>query len=112
MSRRTAALSTTLNKMASRLRLGMLPWLVLLTGVGLNGAWCHQQRSYTQLEHERIERDLAQEISQAVTARLQTNIAVLDSVIGLFDASAQVTRPEFLEFYMALSRRGDTLKGI
>ena len=98
--------------LARRLRLERLPWLVLVAGLGLTGLWCHQQRSYKQLEHERIERDLAQEISQAVTTRLQTNIAVLDSVIGLFDASTQVTRPEFHEFYMALSRRGDTLKGI
>ena len=100
------------SRLVRRLRLERLPWLVLVAGLGLTGLWCHQQRSYKQLEHERIERDLAQEISQAVTTRLQTNIAVLYSVIGLFDASTQVTRAEFHEFYMALSRRGDTLKGI
>jgi diguanylate cyclase (GGDEF)-like protein/PAS domain S-box-containing protein len=99
-------------RLASRLRLEALPWVVLVAGLGLTGIWCHQQRSYKQLEHERIERDLAQEISQAVTTRLQTNIAVLDALIGLFDASTEVTRSEFHEFFMALNRRGDTLKGI
>jgi CHASE1-domain containing sensor protein len=99
-------------RLASRLRLEALPWVVLVAGLGLTGIWCHQQRSYKQLEHERIERDLAQEISQAVTTRLQTNIAVLEALIGLFDASTEVTRSEFHEFFMALNRRGDTLKGI
>jgi diguanylate cyclase (GGDEF)-like protein/PAS domain S-box-containing protein len=93
-------------------RLQALPWVVLAAGLGMTGIWCEQLRGYKQLEHERIERDLAQEISSAVVTRLQTNIAVLDSVIGLFDASTAVTQQEFHEFYMALNRRGDTLKGI
>jgi len=74
--------------------------------------WSHQQRSYEKLEHERIERDLAESISQAMISRLKINIGVLDGVIGLFDASTAVTREEFHEFYMALNRRGDTLRGI
>jgi len=94
------------------LRLGSLPWLVLAAGLCLTGSWVHQQRSFKQLEHERVERDLAEEISQAIINRLQTNIAVLDSVVGLFDATTAVTLEEFHEFYMALSRQGDHLKGI
>ena len=86
--------------------------MVLTAGLCLTGLWSHQQRSYKQLEHERIERDLADAISQALISRLQSNIGVLDGVIGLFDASSSVTRAEFREFYMALNRRGDTLKGI
>lgn len=93
-------------------QLGTLPWLVLMTGLCITGLWSHQQRNYRQLEHERVERDLADAISQAVTTRLQSNIGVLDAVVGLFDASSAVTRAEFHEFYMALNRRGDTLKGI
>ena len=94
------------------LRLGALSWFVLATGLGLTGMWSHQQRSYEKLEHERIERDLAESISQAMISRLKINIGVLDGVIGLFDASTAVTREEFHEFYMALNRRGDTLRGI
>ena len=95
-----------------RLKRTFVPWLVLAVGLSLTGLWVHQQRSVKQLEHERIERDLAEEISQAIINRLQTNIAVLDSVVGLFDASTTVTVEEFHEFYMALNRRGDHLKGI
>ncbi len=69
-------------------QLGSLPWLVLVTGLCITGLWSHQQRSYRQLEHERVERDLAGAISQALTSRLQSNIGVLDAVVGLFDASS------------------------
>lgn len=95
-----------------RLKRTCLPWLVLAVGLSLTGLWVHQRRSVKQLEHERIERDLAEEISQVIINRLQTNIAVLNSVVGLFDASTAVTLEEFHEFYMALNRRGDHLKGI
>ena len=61
-------------------QLGTLPWLVLMTGLCITGLWSHQQRNYRQLEHERVERDLADAISQAVTTRLQSNIGVLDAV--------------------------------
>jgi diguanylate cyclase (GGDEF)-like protein/PAS domain S-box-containing protein len=93
-------------------RLGILPWLVLATGLGLTGLWCHQQRHFTRLEHERIERDLANAISNAITSRLQTNIAVLNAVVGLFDASKEVDQQEFNAFYQALNHGGETLSGI
>ena len=99
-------------RLLSSLRLNTLPWLVLASGLSLTALWCHQQRSFKQLEHERTERDLAQEISGAVTSRLQTNIAVLDAVTGLFDASSTVTQEGFQVFYKAVSQRGETLKGI
>ena len=70
-------------KASHGIRLNTLPWLVLATGLALTGLWCHQQRHFTRLEHERIERDLAEAISDAITSRLQTNIAVLNAVVGL-----------------------------
>ena len=94
------------------IRLAILPWLVLATGLGLTGLWCHQQRLFTRLEHERIERDLANAISNAITSRLQTNIAVLNAVVGLFDASKEVDQQEFNAFYQALNHGGETLNGI
>lgn len=102
----------SLKQLRGGLRLGMLPWVVLVTGLGLTGLWCHQERSYKKLEHERTERDLAQEISGAILSRLQTNIAILDAVSGLFDASSDVTKDEFHSFYEAISEHGETLKGI
>ena len=84
----------------------------MATGLGLTGLWCHQQRHFSRLEHERIERDLADAISGAVTSRLQTNIAVLNAVAGLFDASKEVDQQEFNAFYQALNHGGETLNGI
>ena len=84
----------------------------MATGLGLTGLWCHQQRHFSRLEHERIERDLADAISGAVTSRLQTNIAVLNAVAGLFDASKEVDQQEFNAFYQALDHGGETLNGI
>ena len=102
----------SLKQLRGGLRLGMLPWVVLVTGLGLTGLWCHQERSYKKLEHERTERDLAQEITGAILSRLQTNIVILDAVSGLFKASSDVTKDEFHSFYEAISDHGETLKGI
>jgi len=103
---------TSFRQSALGIRRGILPWLVLATGLGLTGLWCHQQRHFTSLEHERIERDLAEAISGAITTRLQTNIAVLNAVAGLFDASKEVDQQEFNAFYQALNHGGETLNGI
>ncbi|MEN9767321.1 MAG: hypothetical protein RLZZ32_1281 [Cyanobacteriota bacterium] len=84
----------------------------MATGLGLTGLWCHQQRHFSRLEHERIERDLADAISDAITSRLQTNIAVLNAVLGLFDGSKEVDQQEFNAFYQALNHDGQTLNGI
>lgn len=96
----------------SSFRLGLLPWVALSLGLGITALWCADQRNFQRLEHERIERDLSQEISQAISERLQTNIVTLDSVVGLFNASEQVSLAEFTTFYDTLNGRGSTLKGI
>lgn len=90
----------------------VLPWVVFGVGVGITAATCLSQRHYRQLEHERLERDLAEDISRAIDTRLRTNVAILDAVVGLFNASNEVTSEEFLEFYQALNGRGEHLKGI
>jgi len=97
---------------ARAMRSAILPWLVLAAGLGLTGLWCHQQRQFAQLEHERTERDLAETISSAIRSRLQTNIAVLDSVVGLFNAAKEVSHQDFHAFYQALNHGGETLNGI
>lgn len=97
---------------ARALRLAILPWLVLAAGLGLTALWCHQLRQFTQLEHERTERDLAETISSAVRSRLQTNMTVLDAVVGLFDAIKEVSHEDFHAFYQALNHGGQTLNGI
>jgi hypothetical protein len=91
------------------MRLSILPWLVLAAGLVLIGLWCHHQREFTQLEHERTERDLAESISGAIRSRLQTNIAVLDAVVGLFNAAKEVSHHDFQAFYQALNHGGDVL---
>ena len=89
-----------------------LPWLVLAGGLLITGLFTHTQRRFRQLEHERIERNLAADITTAVQTRMATNLAILDAVVGLFDASEQVTAAEFASFARALQIRGEHLQGI
>lgn len=81
-------------------------------GVAITGIACSNERRYEQLEHERIELGLARAISQAIETRLNTNIAILDGVVGLFNASSEVTQEEFAAFYRAVDKRRETLRGI
>ncbi|NCV37039.1 MAG: GGDEF domain-containing protein, partial [Actinobacteria bacterium] len=89
-----------------------LPWLVLGSGLLATTLWCSSRLKANQLEHERLELELGRQITQSISTRLQTNSAVLDSVVGLFNASSEVSRREFSAFYQTLSRGGNTLKGI
>ena len=74
--------------------------------------FCNSARSFRQLEHERIERTLAADITEAIQNKLNTNIAILDSVTGLFNASELVTRSEFTSFFNSLNVDRDNLHGI
>ena len=89
-----------------------LPWLVLAGGVLTTGLFCNSTRSYKQLEHERIERTLAGDITEMIEARLGIDIAMLDATVGLFNASEKVTRQEFASFAQSLGSHGENLKGI
>ncbi|MFZ9947813.1 MAG: CHASE domain-containing protein, partial [Vulcanococcus sp.] len=89
-----------------------LPWFVLGTGLMATSLWCSSRLNANRLEHERLELELGREITQAITIRLETNIGILDSVVGLFNASTAVSREEFAAFYKTLNRGGTALKGI
>lgn len=89
-----------------------LPWLVLLGGVLTTTLFCNSERHYKQLEHERIERTLAADIIEVIEARLNTDIAMLDATVGLFNASETVTRDAFTQFARSLISHSENLKGI
>ncbi|MFZ9265704.1 MAG: CHASE domain-containing protein [Vulcanococcus sp.] len=102
-------LPVRLNTIAS---LKALPWVVASTGLLTTTLWCSSGLHANKLEHERLEIELAREIALAISTRLQTNIAILDSVVGLFNASSEVSREEFTSFYQTLNRGSSTLRGI
>lgn len=89
-----------------------LPVLILAGGLLTTGLFCHSQRHFRQLEHERIERTLAADITQAIQTRIETNTAILDAVVGLFSASTQVTSQEFTNFISTLQSHRSHLRGI
>ena len=89
-----------------------LPWLVLSGGIITTALFINSARSFRQLEHERIERTLATDIVEAIENKLNTNIAILNSVTGLFNASERVTRSEFSSFFASLNLERDNLNGI
>ncbi len=89
-----------------------LPWLVLVLGLGLTGVVCEGQRRQGRAEHERIERDLADDITSAIEAKFTSTQAVLAAVVGLFQSSAAVEATEFNRFYRSLSLSPSTLSGV
>jgi diguanylate cyclase (GGDEF)-like protein/PAS domain S-box-containing protein len=99
-------------RLNSLFSLKALPWFVLGTGLMATTLWCSSRLNANRLEHERLELELGREITQAITIRLETNIGILDSVVGLFNASTAVSREEFAAFYKTLNRGGTALKGI
>ena len=101
-----------LSRLRHRLRPRDLPWWVfggglLLTLLALVGQW----RSF-RLEHERLEQVLAEDVSAAVSARMNTHLAILDAVLGLFHASEEVNASEFARFYASLDLRHQNFDGI
>ena len=85
---------------------------MLLGGLLTTALFCNSERHYKQLEHERIERTLAADITEVIEARLGTDIAMLDATVGLFNASERVTRDEFSRFARSLISHSPNLKGI
>ena len=85
---------------------------MLLGGLLTTALFCNSERHYKQLEHERIERTLAADITEVIEARLGTDIAMLDATVGLFNASERVTREEFSRFARSLISHSANLKGI
>ena len=80
----------------------LLPWLVLAANLGLTGfLWraTHQQT----VETSRLE--FAHEFEtfvSSITTRITANEQILRSVVGLFEASDEVSRTEFRSFIAAL----------
>lgn len=93
-------------------RLNALPWFVLSGGILTTALFCNNSRNFQKLEHERIERTLAADITEAIQTKIQTNISILDSVAGLFNTSERVTRLKFSHFLEALNVEKDNLRGI
>lgn len=91
---------------------GLLPWVVLSGGVLITLLSAAGQQRFSQLEHQRLERILADDITAALGSRLATNEAILAAVIGLFDASEDVTEAEFARFYRALTLNNANLAGM
>lgn len=89
-----------------------LPWLVLALGLGITAVVCEGQRRQGRAEHERIERDLADNLTSAIEAKFTSTQAVLSAVVGLFNSSVDVTSPEFQQFYRSLSISPSTLSGV
>ena len=93
-------------------RVNRLPLLVLGFGILTTALFCNSARGYRQLEHERIERTLAADIAEVVETKLNTNLSLLDSVAGLFNASERVTHSEFIHFFNSLHIDREHLRGI
>lgn len=90
----------------------LLPWAVLTAGLLLTLLAVMAQQRLSRLEHERLEGVLARDIRAALISRLATNEAILAAVIGLFDASEDVTEAEFARFYRSLTLNNANLAGI
>ncbi len=108
-------ISSAIAQWGQRLRrpsIQTLPWLVLALGLGLTAAVCEGKRLQGRAEHERIERDLAEDITSAIEAKFTSTQAVLSAVVGLFNSSVDVTSPEFQQFYRSLSISPSTLSGV
>lgn len=90
----------------------MLPWLVLAGGLLTTGLFCNSERRFNQLEHERIERTLANDVGEALQAQVRTNIALLDAVVGLFNSTDTITLSRFTTFVNSLQGSGENVKGV
>jgi len=94
------------------LRPSSLPWWVLVAGLLSTLLAATAQQRFSLQEHQRLERVLAEDINAPLTSRLATNEAILAAVVGLFDASEDVTETEFARFYRALTLNNANLAGI
>lgn len=89
-----------------------MPLLVLLIGLGLTLAVADQTRRLGQQNHQQIERALLDDVSDAIEVKLREDINMISGVAGLFNASNDVSRQEFKEYYNTLSQDEGSLSGI
>ena len=93
-------------------KLQTLPLALLITGLGVTGLVAAQMRTLGVEKHVRIERNLLEDVSNAINTKMAVNVALLSSVSGLFQSSREVDRQEFATFYAAIASENATLQGI
>lgn len=89
-----------------------LPLVVLLLGLALTAAVAEHTRRLGQQNHDQIERALLDDVADAIEVKLREDINMISGVAGLFNASNDVRRPEFREYYDTLRRDDATFAGI
>ena len=75
-----------------RRALDLLPFLVLATGLLSTMAVLDQTRRFGEKEHLQIESTLLNNVAEALRTKLEINITMLGAVVGLFNASTEVSR--------------------
>ena len=93
-------------------RLRRLPIAVLIAGLLITALTAEQVRRFGVEEHERVEHNLLDDVGDAITAKVNVDIALLSSVAGLFRASRVVDREEFETFYSSIAAESTNLQGI
>ena len=75
-----------------RRALDLLPFLVLATGPLSTMAVLDQTRRFGEKEHLQIESTLLNNVAEALRTKLEINITMLGAVVGLFNASTEVSQ--------------------
>lgn len=92
-----------------------LPWLpatLLLLGLALTAGLAESTRRLEVSSLQRSQTELLSRFGQAITAKLDADVALLAAVVGLFRASEEVDRREFKDFYETVASSATNLDGI
>ena len=90
----------------------MMPWLVLALGLITTAGVSEQTRRFGSQEHQRIESTLLDNLIDTLRSKLEIDITMLAAVVGLFNASTEVKRDEFRNFYETLALNTGQLDGV
>ena len=90
----------------------MMPWLVLALGLITTAGVSEQTRRFGSQEHQRIESTLLDNLIDTLRSKLEADITMLAAVVGLFNASTEVKRDEFRNFYETLALNTSQLDGV
>lgn len=87
----------------SNLLLQAIPWLILVSGILLSlGLWDNSRRHADEKTRVEFEFQVDRVVS-SLKNRMEANEQILRGVVGLFDASHDVSRGEFRSYVAALS---------
>jgi len=89
-----------------------LPGAVLAVGLLLTMLSTLATAQADQQQRHQRAMQLAQDVGDALTNRLDSTVAILSATAGLFEASETVSRQEFHRFFHALNLSPETLRGI